>query len=430
MLAYMMRLNRVAAMGATAAAVSVVAVAAACADQQQADGPTVTVDRTDSGPGEGNLPTISLSPAFGNLTFLRPVQVTHAGDNSDRLFVLEQPGRVVVFENRPSVEAFEVFLDIRERVYMGHNEEGLLAIAFHPQFADNGRFYVWYTQGDRNARRMVLSRFRISDDDPNRADADSEQVLLVVDQPWGNHNGGTVKFGPDGYLYLSIGDGGAANDPRNYSQNMQTLLGKIIRIDVDRKGDDKPYAIPADNPFVDRDDARGEIWAVGLRNVWRMSFDRETGDLWAGDVGQNAWEAVYIITKGGNYGWNVTEGSQPFRRNADLAPDTGPMIDPIIEYSHRHGKSITGGYVYRGTANERLRGAYLYADYVSGHVWAVQQADDEVSAYRLVLDPAQAGGRTHITSFGEDEAGEVYVTVFDQLDRRNSPGRVLRIVEY
>ncbi len=398
--------------------------AAACADQSSGGG-TVTVDRT-SPVDEGELPTISLSPAFPNLTFNRPVQVTHAGDGSDRLFVIEQHGRVVVFENNSSVSQFDVFLDIRDRVFMGHNEEGLLSIAFHPQYADNGRLYVWYSAGDRRDRRTVLSRFTVSDDDRNQANPDSEQVLLEVDQPWGNHNGATVKFGPDGYLYVSIGDGGAANDPRNYSQNMQSLLGKIIRIDVNARDEDLPYAIPSDNPFVDDEDAKDEIWAIGLRNVWRMSFDRDNGDLWAADVGQDAWEAVYVITRGGNYGWSRTEGSQPFDSSIELAGD-GPMIDPVIEYSHRQGKSITGGYVSRSPSHDKLQGAYIYADYVTGRIWAVRYEDGKVTANREILPGTR---RPHVTSFGEDEAGELYLCAFERLDGRgSSDGRIMRIVE-
>ena len=411
---------------AAAAVVGPWVMVTACADDAD-DRSAVTVDRKSSA-DEGDLPSVSLRPAFAQLSFLRPVQVTHAGDGSNRLFVIEQPGRVVVFENRSDVEQFEVFLDIREQVFMGHNEEGLLSIAFHPNYEENGQFFIWYSAGDRTSRRTVLSRFTVSDDDPNKADPASEQVLLSVDQPWGNHNGATVKFGPDGYLYVSIGDGGAANDPHGHGQNLQTLLGSIIRIDVDRTSDNLPYAIPEDNPFVDREDARSELWAIGLRNVWRMSFDRTTGELWAGDVGQNAWEAVYIIQRGGNYGWNIREGSHPFHRRAEPAEGTEPLIDPVIEYSHRQGQSITGGYVYRGQANERLQGVYVYADYVSGRIWGLKMADGTVSASREMLSPS--GRRTHITSFGEDEAGELYVCAFDQLDGRTSPGKVLRVVEY
>lgn len=384
---------------------------------------TVVIDR-EMPVGEGDLPNIALSPVFRNLSFSRPIFLGHAGDGSDRIFVIEQRGEIHAFENDSDVEQSHTFLDIRDRVFIGHNEEGLLSLEFHPEFKDNGYFYVWYSAGDRRDRRTVLSRFSVSDDDPNKADADSELVLLEVDQPWGNHNGGTIKFGPDGYLYLSIGDGGAANDPRNYSQNNESLLGTIIRIDVNRTSGNKHYAIPEDNPFVDDNEARDEIWAYGLRNIWRMSFDRETGNLWAADVGQDAWEAVYVIKHpGGNYGWNIREGSQPFRPRASETP----LIDPVVEYSHRgrHGKSITGGYVYRGSRNESLAGAYIFADYVSEKIWACRYDGTNVTAVKEVV--RGSGSTTHVTSFGEDEAGEMYVIGFDRLDRGD--GRIYRIVE-
>jgi glucose/arabinose dehydrogenase len=372
------------------------------------------------------LPDIRLVPAFPRLTFIRPVWLGAAPDETNRLFVIEQPGRILSFENRNDVEETSVFLDISERVFMGHNEEGLLALAFHPQYADNGRFYVWYSTGDRQSRRTVLSRFNRSDDGPPhlRADPESEQIILEVDQPFGNHNGGDIHFGPDGYLYLSIGDGGGAGDPVNAGQDLSTLLATIIRIDVDRTENDRPYAIPPDNPFVDREGARPEIWAYGLRNVWRMAFDRETGTLWAADVGQNAWEMVYVIERGGNYGWPIVEGSNPYRRSGDGEPPD-PIIDPVVEYPHRWGRSITGGFVYRGSENSGLVGAYIYVDYVTGRMAAVRYEDGEVKAQRDILSPTRS--RPHVTTFGEDAARELYVCVFDRLDGRE--GRILRIVE-
>ncbi len=370
---------------------------------------TVTFDRRIE-VSEGDLPQLGMTNAFPNLSFTRPVYLTHAGDGEDQIYVLEQRGRILSFPNDRQVEEAETFLDIREQVFMGHNEEGLLALDFHPNYRENGYFYVWYSAND--PRRTVLSRFTRSSDQAHRADPDSEKVILEVEQPWGNHNGATVKFGPDGYLYVSIGDGGHAGDPRNYSQNNESLLGTIIRIDVDRPGEDKPYSIPDDNPFVDDDSARDEIWAYGLRNVWRMSFDRETGDLWAADVGQNAWEAVYVIaTPGGNYGWNIREGSQPFRtRSAETT-----LLDPVIEYSHRQGRSITGGYVYRGKQIESLRGAYVYGDYVTGRIWAITYEDGRVTSHRQIL---RGDRRPHISSFGEDAAGEIYILAFDRIDGR------------
>jgi len=252
-------------------------------------------------------------------------------------------------------------------------------------------------------------------------------VILEVDQPYGNHNGATVLFGPDGYLYISLGDGGSAFDPQDNGQNLSTLLGTILRIDVDREQDGHAYAIPPDNPFVDRPGARGEIWAYGLRNVWRMSFDRETGDLWAGDVGQNKWEEIDLITRGGNYGWRIREAAHPFK--AGTPPD--PMIDPVVEYPQRRGQgrsrelvgmSITGGCVYRGRSQPQLAGVYLYGDYVTGRIWALRYEDGRVTAHRQVFDGPP---RVHISSFGEDADGELYVCSFDQMDgRRGGTGRL------
>jgi glucose/arabinose dehydrogenase len=369
-----------------------------------AAGKTAATARADT------LPSISLSPAFVKLSFTRPVYLTHAGDGSDRLFVLEQPGRIMVFANRSDASEAGVFLDIRSRVLApprGHNEEGLLALAFHPKFKDNRRLYVYYSADE--PRRGVLSQFEVSSEDPNRADPNSEKVILEVAQPWGNHNGSTALFGPDGFLYVSLGDGGAANDPLNSGQDLSTLLGTVLRIDVDRAEGGKAYAAPKDNPFVGRADARPEIWAYGLRNIWRMSFDRVTGELWGGDVGQNKFEEIDLIVRGGNYGWNLREGMHPFRRGEADAP----LIDPVVEYGRSEGISVTGGYVYRGKQFPGLVGAYLYADYVSGRVWALRHEGGRLAAHREVYH----NPRMYISSFGEDEAGELYVCCFGRLFR-------------
>ncbi len=372
----------------------------------------------------GTLPEVTAARAFPRLAFRRPVWITHAGD--DRLFVIEQAGRIRVFENRPDVETAGVFLDIREQVRSRHNEEGLLALAFHPRYADNGRFYVYYTASE--PRRGVLSSFAVSGDDPDRAEPGSETVILEVDQPWGNHNGATVLFGPEGFLYLSLGDGGAAADPRNHAQDLATLLGTILRIDVDGREQGRPYRVPPDNPFVGRPGARGEIWAYGLRNVWRMSFDRETGELWAGDVGQNAWEEIDLIVKGGNYGWRIREGTHPFREGT--SPD--PLIDPVVEYPQRRGRevvglSVTGGYVYRGTLLPGLYGAYIYGDYVTGRIWALRHAGGKVLEHREIFSGPP---RLYLSSFGEDRHGELYLCVFDELNGSGGgQGRIYRLTE-
>ncbi|MCI0460438.1 MAG: PQQ-dependent sugar dehydrogenase, partial [Gemmataceae bacterium] len=236
---------------------------------------------------------------------------------------------------------------------------------------------------------------------------DSEEEILRIERPFWNHDGGTICFGPDGYLYIALGDGGAANDPHGNGQNLKTLLGSVLRIDVDRKENGKPYAIPKDNPFVNRPDAQPEIWCYGLRNVWRMAFDRKTGKLWAGEVGQNLWEEINILTAGGNYGWNLREALHPFGpKGVGPRPD---LIDPIWEYHHDTGKSITGGLVYRGKQFPELEGAYLYADYVSGLIWALRydEAKGRVTAHQRIRDR-----RLPIMSFGEDEQGEAYLMTF------------------
>ena len=344
----------------------------------------------------------------GKAAPLRPIVLTHAGDGSNRVFVATQRGVIHVFPNDPKATKTQIFLDIRERVYYNddENEQGFLGLAFHPKYKDNGEFFAFYTlKTDKTTN--VLSRFRVRRDDSNRADPASEEQLFRLKRPFWNHDGGTICFGPDGYLYVALGDGGAANDPHNNGQNLKTLLGKILRLDVDQKTKSKNYSIPRDNPFVGRPDAQPEIWAYGLRNVWRMAFDRETGALWAADVGQNLYEEIDLIVRGGNYGWNVREALHPFgARGADVRKD---LIDPIWEYHHDIGKSITGGSVYRGRRLPELRGSYLYADYVTAKIWALRydEAKRRVVANGPIRDP-----NVPVMSFGEDEQGEVYFLTY------------------
>jgi glucose/arabinose dehydrogenase len=340
----------------------------------------------------------------GKVNRLRPIVLTHAGDGSNRVFVGTQHGVIHVFPNDQKAAKTDVFLDIQDRVAYSdnQNEEGFLGLAFHPSYKQTGEFFVFYTSKKAKLTNIV-SRFRVSKDDPNRADPASEEVLLRIEKPYWNHDGGTLCFGPDGYLYLTHGDGGAANDPHKNGQNLKTLLGKVLRIDVDHKDPGKYYAIPKDNPFVDRKDAAGEIWAYGLRNIWRMSFDRKTGKLWAGDVGQNLYEEIDIIEKGGNYGWNLREGLHPFGdQGSDVRKD---LIEPIWEYHHDTGKCIIGGPVYRGPRLPELDGLYLYADYVTGKMWALRY--DEAKR-RVVANHTIKGRGLPILSYGEDEKGEVY----------------------
>ena len=339
---------------------------------------------------------------------LRPIVLTHAGDGTNRIFVATQRGVIHVFPNNQQATRTKVFLNIQKKVvYLDkQNEEGLLGFAFHPQFKQNGQFFLYYTTADAE-HTSVVTRFRVSKDDPNKADAHFEEEIFRIKQPYWNHNGGTIAFGPDGYLYIALGDGGAAKDPHGNGQNLKTLLASILRIDVDHKSQGKNYAIPKDNPFVNRgENARPEIWAYGLRNVWRLSFDRQTGVLWAGDVGQDIWEEINIIRRGGNYGWNLREAKHPFGPNG-----SGPrsdLIDPILEYHHDIGKSITGGNVYRGKRLKALQGAYLYADYVSGKIWALRY---NAKQKKVTANQPIPGNKMPVITFGEDEPGETYFCI-------------------
>ena len=357
----------------------------------------------------GDLPSLELELLADG--FSNPVYLAHAGDGTGRLFVVEQPGviRVLDPEGGPPREA--PFLDIRAWVRFG-GERGLLGLAFHPQYAENGRFFVNYTREPDGA--TVIAEYRASGD-PNRADPQSERIILTIEQPFPNHNGGQLQFGPDGMLYIGMGDGGAAGDPLGHGQDLGTLLGALLRIDVDSA---TPYAIPDDNPFVGQTGARAEIWAYGLRNPWRFSFDRCNGRLLLADVGQNRWEEVDLIKKGGNYGWNVMEGAHCFRPQAGCRTEGLEM--PIAEYDHSLGCSITGGYVYRGTRIPRLIGRYLFGDFCSGRIWALTPlVPDAQSADEWRMDDLLSTSLS-IGSFGEDEAGELYV-----LDLR---GGVYRLV--
>jgi len=333
-------------------------------------------------------------------TPLRPLLVTHAGDGSGRLFVPDQSGMIHVL--RPGESEAKLFLDLRPGTapWTKWNEEGLLGLAFHPRFRENGEFFVCMSA--RGEKRMEhVTRFRVSKDDPDRADPAGGELVLAVEQPFWNHNGGSIAFGPDGLLYVGLGDGGSRNDPFGHGQRLDVLFGKILRIDVDRRTGDTPYAIPADNPFVGREGVRGEIYASGFRNPWQIAFDPPTGRLWAADVGQDLWEEIDLVVKGGNYGWSVKEGTKAFGSQAAA----GPLVEPVWEYDHQVGKSVTGGRVYRGSAIPGLKGRYVYGDFVSGRMWAL--AVD--AAGRATANDAIPWSGLPIFGFGEDAAGELYV---------------------
>lgn len=336
--------------------------------------------------------------AYPKLTFEAPVEYTYADDGTNRVFVVEQAGRIRVFENDQNVASAGTYLDIRSKVAYG-GEMGLLGLAFHPKFKENGFFYVNYTKD--NPRETVVSRFKASSANASTAEPGSEVVLFKFSQPYSNHNGGKLLFGSDGYLYVSTGDGGSGGDPQNNGQNRASWLGKILRVDVNST-DKGNYGIPSDNPFIaSKDGYREEIYAYGLRNPWRMSFD-EKGQLWVGDVGQNKIEEIDIVTKGGNYGWRVKEADQPF--NAASNTVTDKLIDPIWQYTHDNGDvSVTGGVVYRGQANPTLRGKYVFADFASGRVWALTQNGSKADNQEVAT---KAGS---ISAFGEDQNKEMYL---------------------
>jgi glucose/arabinose dehydrogenase len=323
-----------------------------------------------------------------------PVSITNAGDS--RLFITLQDGQVVIWDGTDVLDT--PFLDIQELTSKG-GERGLLSIAFHPRYAENGFFFVNYTN---TAGHTVIARYRVSSD-PNRADPASARQLLLIQQPYTNHNGGQLQFGPDGYLYIGMGDGGAGGDPENRAQNLTTLLGKMLRIDVNHD----TYTAPPGNPFVNNTAARPEIWSLGLRNPWRFSFDRSSGDLWIADVGQGEWEEVNFqpgtSIGGENYGWRRMEGTHCFEPANGCNP--GNLVLPVIEYDHSNQAcSVTGGYVYRGASSPRLKGMYIYGDYCNGRIWGATRNGSAPLTIRELFDTT-----FRISSFGEDLNGELYV---------------------
>lgn len=329
-----------------------------------------------------------------------PLYLT-APPSDPRLFIVEQPGRIRIVRDGQLLAT--PFLDIRSRIRSG-GERGLLSVAFHPDYASNGFFYVNYTDLQGATR---VERYQVGSD-PDAANPDSAKLILMVPQPFANHNGGLNKFGPDGMLWIGMGDGGGAGDPQRHGQNRQSLHGKMLRIDVN--GGD-PYAIPPDNPFINSTDTRPEIWALGLRNPWRFSFDRATGDLYVGDVGQNALEEIDVepAGEGGrNYGWPIMEGTRCF--DPPSGCDTSGLTLPVLDYGRDAGCSVTGGYVYRGSAIPGLVGRYLYGDYCSNRVWTFRWQDGVVSEHVELTDDLESTERIEgLTSFGEDAAGEFYL---------------------
>lgn len=358
----------------------------------------------DDPPPTGNL-SYELTDAFPNLSFSKPVDLQHAGDNSGRLFVVEQQGTIRVFDNSSTAGSAALFLDIQDRVDDRGNEEGLLGLAFHPDFESNGYFYLNYTAS--NPARTVISRFEVSDQDPDLALESSETVILSFNQPYDNHNGGQLAFGPDGYLYIAVGDGGSGGDPQENAQNRSTLLGSILRIDVDGQENGNNYAIPPNNPYAGNSQGfREEIFAYGLRNPWRFSFDTESGRLWAADVGQSSYEEIDIIEAGNNYGWDIMEGEHCYEPSQNC--DTTGLTMPVWEYPHSEGSSVTGGFVYNGPTLGSLTGQYVYADFVSGKIWALDYGGSDDVTNTELLDTDR-----NISSFGVDSENELYLCAFD-----------------
>jgi glucose/arabinose dehydrogenase len=386
------------------------------------------------------LPTIALKPVFPALQDERPLWMSEAPDGSGRFFIVYQVGKILIVKKGSDGSQAKEFLNIVDRQPYFENEDGLLSIAFHPGFKTNGLFYIYYTlqntpgevkrfQDGRPTSfpyRSIVSEFKVSATDPDQADMTSERILLTVPEPFWNHKGGELAFGPDGYLYLGLGDGGAGNDPFGNGQNTATLLAKMLRIDVNTRSTvgwgrykyDLPYGIPADNPFAGEPDmaygVRKEIYAYGLRNPWRYSWDAKTGALWVGDVGQDLWEEVDLVTKGGDYGWSIREGAHHFKPG----PAGAQLIDPVMEYTHRTnlqpeglfpdhgiGLCIIGGYVYRGKEYPALDGVYVYADYSLGTIWGFRYDYD---AHKVTDEGTLLQQPKNITSFAEDLAGEIY----------------------
>lgn len=380
-------------------------------------------------------------PAFGPMKFNQPLGIVSAPGDRDRIFILEKTGRLLVLDLTSPTPKHRVFLDLTARIRDSSSEQGLLALAFHPDWKKNRQFYIWWTSTEGRTREDRLSRFLVSATDPDVADTDSEQPIIAQPDEAGNHNGGELAFGPDGYLYLSLGDEGGADDRFRNSQRIdKDFFSGILRLDVDRRpGSLAPnphpasrpdtYAIPADNPWVGAKDFNGqsvdpakvrtEFWAVGLRNPWRMSFDAKTGRLWCGDVGQNLHEEIDVIVRGGNYGWNVREGLHPFAKGQP-APAEAKFLDPVWEYPRSSGISVTGGLVYRGNEYTDLDGKYLFADYALGRVWALMPNDDKpVSAEQV----RQIASIPSATSFGRDpRTGEVLISSL-------ATGMVFRLVK-
>jgi glucose/arabinose dehydrogenase len=356
-------------------------------------------------PPRTTLPTLTLTPVVSGLT--SPVGVESAHDSTGRLFIVQQGGTIRILQN--GALSATPFLDITSLVESG-GEKGLLGLAFHPSYSTNRKFYVNYTHRVGGQLQSVIAEYQTSAANPNQADTTTARILLTYDQPFDNHNGGQLAFGPDGFLYIGVGDGGSGGDPNNNGQNKTVLLGKILRIDVNSTSAGKQYAIPAGNPFASGTGGAPEIFAWGFRNPWRFSFD--SARLFVGDVGQDAFEEIDIVEVGKNYGWRIMEGTHCFNPAANC--DQTGLTLPIFDYSHADGESVTGGFVYRGSAIPALVGTYVFGDFISGNIWLLTQTGPTWTRTLAI-----ASGRG-VSSFGRDDSGEVYVVDYS--------GNILKLV--
>lgn len=372
-------------------------------------GGSSSISTETSSPSPRTIPPLAFKALAGGFT--NPIGLEMPNDRSNRFFVVEQGGTIRILHLDGAVAA-QAFLDISSKVTSG-GELGLLGVTFHPDFAANGRFFVNYTRTVQAGQiQTVIAEYHVSAD-PDLADPESERILLTQDQPFPNHKAGQLAFGPDGFLYFGLGDGGSEGDPLGNGQNLATLLGKMLRIDVDHQDPGLPYAIPADNPFANSDTARHEIWAYGLRNPWRFSFERGTGRQFCGDVGQDRFEEVDTIQKGGNFGWNIMEGAHCF--DPPVGCDKSGKILPIAEYDHSQGTAVIGGYVYKGTQIPSLTNLYIFGDLSSGNVWSLREGPPGTFAQIPLLKVS-----FEVSSFGQDPAGELYIVDY-------SGGNVLKL---
>ena len=344
-----------------------------------------------------------LVEAYPNLIFDQPLHYTTGNDATNRIFVVERTGKIKVFENDREATEDKVFVDLTTKIDSSGQEKGLLGLAFHPEFSENGYFYVNYT----TAENTVISRFTTDLATLSEVNLASEEILLEFPQPYPNHNGGHLAFGPDGYLYIATGDGGSSGDPQNNAQDLTKIYGKLLRIDVNTASGDENYSIPEDNPYSGNTNGYAEeVFAYGLRNPWKFSFDEKRDLLFAADVGQNAMEEINLIGKGSNYGWNIMEGTLEYKANDGV--DAAALKKPIWEYDHSLGQSITGGYTYYGEENPSLNGVYIYGDFISGKIWGLWLDEDEQVENVELQDTDLM-----ISSFGVDEQGELVIVDFN-----------------